>query len=74
VPRTGRVLIVTGFGTLRHADIDFGRSAGPYYKLVNRQSGKVLDTFNADLADGARVVQWTDNGGLDQQWQLLQVS
>ncbi|GAA3621466.1 hypothetical protein GCM10022419_128900 [Nonomuraea rosea] len=73
LPRTGRVLIVTGFGILRHADIDFGRSAGPYYKLVNRQSGKVLDTFDADLADGANLVQWADNGGFNQHWHVTDV-
>jgi len=70
VPRTGRVLIVTGFDNIRHADIDFGRSAGPYYKLVNRRSGKTLDVYQANLQDGAQVVQWADNGGYNQHWHL----
>ncbi|MFD1146800.1 RICIN domain-containing protein [Saccharothrix hoggarensis] len=70
VPRTGRVLILSGAGTISHADIDFGRSAGAYYKLVNRQSGKVLDAFGADLADGANLVQWPDNGGFNQHWHV----
>jgi hypothetical protein len=73
VPRTGRVLIVTGFGTIRHADIDFGRSAGPYYKLVNRHSGKLLDAYGADLADGADIVQWADNGGFNQHWHVTDI-
>ncbi|MFD1147756.1 RICIN domain-containing protein [Saccharothrix hoggarensis] len=73
VPRTGRVLIVTGFGAIRHADIDFGRSAGPYYKLVNRRSGKVLDAYGADLADGANLVQWADNGGFNQHWHVTDI-
>lgn len=70
VPRTGRVLILSGAGTIRHADIDFGRSAGPYYKLVNRQSGKVLDAFQNSLADGTNLVQWADNGGFNQHWHV----
>ncbi len=70
VPRTGRVLIVSGAGTVRHADIDFGRSVGAYYKLVNRQSGKALDVYGADLADGANLVQWADNGGFNQHWHV----
>ncbi|MBB5801025.1 hypothetical protein F4560_000793 [Saccharothrix ecbatanensis] len=73
VPRTGRVLIVTGFGTIRHADIDFGRSAGPYYKLVNRRSGKLLDAYGADLADSANIVQWADNGGFNQHWHVTDI-
>ena len=70
VPRTGRVLIVSGAATIRHADIDFGRSVGAYYKLVNRQSGKALDVYGADLADGANLVQWADNGGFNQHWHV----
>ncbi|WP_169789128.1 RICIN domain-containing protein, partial [Nonomuraea candida] len=73
VPRTGRVLIIAGFNTLRHADIDFGRSTGPYYKLVNRHSGKVLDAYGAALADGTNLVQWTDNGGHNQHWHITDV-
>jgi hypothetical protein len=73
VPRSGRVLVVTGFNTIRHADIDFGRSAGPYYKLVNRRSGKVLDAFGASLADGTNLVQWADNGGFNQHWHVTDI-
>ncbi|MGR6919187.1 RICIN domain-containing protein [[Actinomadura] parvosata] len=73
VPRTGRVLIAVGFDTLRHADIDFGRSAGAYYKLVNRRSGKLLDAYAARLADGTNVVQWADNGGHNQHWHVTDI-
>ena len=70
VPRTGRVLILSGAGTIRHADIDLGRSAGAYYKLINRRSGKALDAFGASLADGTSLVQWADNGGYNQHWHV----
>ncbi|WP_086661876.1 RICIN domain-containing protein [Lentzea kentuckyensis] len=77
VAGTGRVLIlsVEGFwvnarNTVRYGDVDLGNSAGAYYKLVNRQTGKVLDTLQASLQDGADLVQWADNGGANQQWHV----
>ena len=44
-----------------------------YYTLVNRNSGKVLDVAARSTANGARVQQWADNGGANQQWQLIDV-
>ncbi|GCF10008.1 RICIN domain-containing protein [Dictyobacter arantiisoli] len=53
----------------------FGLISSPggttYYKLVNRNSGKVLDVVGASTADGANVDQWADNGGANQQWSLV---
>ncbi|WP_051941095.1 RICIN domain-containing protein [Phaeacidiphilus oryzae] len=43
------------------------------YKLVNRNSGKVLDVANQNTADGSPVDQWTDNSGANQQWQVTAV-
>ncbi|MBA2394495.1 MAG: cellulase family glycosylhydrolase [Ktedonobacteraceae bacterium] len=48
-------------------------SGGNYYKLVNRNSGKDLDVSSASTADGGTVVQWTDNGGTNQQWSMVKV-
>ncbi|HEX8626937.1 MAG TPA: RICIN domain-containing protein [Catenuloplanes sp.] len=45
-------------------------SAGGYRKLINRNSGKALDVTGGATADGAAVIQWTDNGGPHQQWTL----
>ncbi|WP_158850199.1 RICIN domain-containing protein [Saccharothrix deserti] len=80
VAGTGRVLIlsVDGFwtdtpNTVRYGDVDLGHSAGPYYKLVNRRSGKALDAYQADLRDGANLVQWADNGGANQHWHVTDV-
>ena len=42
-----------------------------YYKLVNRNSGKLLDVSNKSSADGGNVIQWTDTGGTNQQWQFV---
>ncbi|HEX2453638.1 MAG TPA: DUF1800 family protein [Vicinamibacterales bacterium] len=40
------------------------------YELVAGHSGKCLDVSGASTEDGAQVVQWTCNGGLDQRWTL----
>ena len=70
IPNTGRVEIVGGTTTISYADIDFGNSAGSYYKLVNVNSGKNLGVYAADLLDGQNAVQWTGNTSADQQWHV----
>ncbi|MBD0384487.1 RICIN domain-containing protein [Paenibacillus sp. WST5] len=42
------------------------------YKIVNKNSGKVLDVANMSTADGANVQQWTSwSGGTNQEWQIV---
>jgi hypothetical protein len=60
--------------SITYADQDYGDSAGTYYKLVNHNSGLVLGVSGGSLANGAQLVQWTDTGTNDQQWQLVTVS
>ena len=48
-------------------------SAGGYVRLVSRHSGKAVEVQNASTADGANVVQYSDWGGTNQQWQLVRV-
>jgi hypothetical protein len=48
-------------------------TSGGYTKLTNRNSGKVLDLTGGSSADGTAVVQWTDNGGTNQQWTMQSV-
>ena len=38
--------------------------------MTGRQSGMLLDVLELSMADGARVVQWSPNGGINQQWLL----
>jgi hypothetical protein len=73
VPGTGRVEVMGGMDTIQYADVDFGNSVGPYYKLINRKSGKALDVYQRNLVDGANVVQWADNGGTNQQWHVTDI-
>ena len=42
-----------------------------YYTIVGRNSGLVADVYGASTSDGAQVVQWTANGGTNQQWQFV---
>ncbi|MCW3464044.1 M57 family metalloprotease [Chitinophaga nivalis] len=38
------------------------------YKIISVHSGKALDVYNASVADGGIVVQWTYAGVRNQQW------
>ncbi|GAB3805764.1 glycosyl hydrolase family 95 catalytic domain-containing protein [Micromonospora zhanjiangensis] len=40
-------------------------------RLVNRNSGKVLDVNGGSTADGATVIQWPWSGAANQRWRLL---
>jgi aryl-phospho-beta-D-glucosidase BglC (GH1 family) len=42
--------------------------------LINRNSGKAVEVEGLSTADGARVRQWSDWGGANQQWQLVRLS
>jgi len=80
VKGTGRLLVLAADGfwtgkrnTIYYGDVDVGYSAGPYYKLVNRKSGKVLDINGASLTDGTKVIQWLDTGSDNQQWHVTDI-
>ncbi|MEY9965207.1 hypothetical protein ABIA33_003249 [Streptacidiphilus sp. MAP12-16] len=40
------------------------------YRLVNANSSQVLDASGNGTADGTPIIQWTSNGGANQQWRL----
>jgi arabinan endo-1,5-alpha-L-arabinosidase len=42
-----------------------------WYVLVNRHSGKAATTHDRDIADRAKVTQWTRDDGPWQQWQFM---
>lgn len=44
--------------------------APPYYRVTNRNSGKVIDVVNQSTANNAEVKQWTWNGGGNQRWEF----
>jgi O-glycosyl hydrolase len=41
-----------------------------YYRITNRNSGKVADVNGGSTSTGATVIQWPWNGGNNQQWQF----
>ena len=46
--------------------------AGPnQVRLVSAYDGQVVDDYNNSLSDGAAVIQWTTNGGANQNWTLV---
>jgi hypothetical protein len=55
--------------TVDRADV----TTASYYKLVNRESGKLLEVYGQSTSNGGLVDQWADNGGSNQQWQLIPV-
>ena len=46
-------------------------SAGGHVRLINRNSGKALEVWEWSTADGAKVSQYQDLDGANQQWQLV---
>ena len=51
-------------------------SSGPgnsTYKLIARHSGKALDAYGAQTANGTQIIQWTYGGGSNQKWTLTDV-
>jgi hypothetical protein len=45
-----------------------------YYRLINRNSGQVVDINNASTTAGTIAIQYPGNGGTNQQWQLTATS
>ncbi|WP_371320647.1 PQQ-dependent sugar dehydrogenase [Saccharothrix yanglingensis] len=48
-------------------------SDGGHVRLLNRAGGKAVDVLDSSTADGARIVQWPDTGGTNQQWRLVRL-
>ncbi|HZM74519.1 MAG TPA: RICIN domain-containing protein [Candidatus Limnocylindrales bacterium] len=54
-------------------DVAAGTIAGlspTYYRVTNRNSGKVMDVVSNSTANGAEVKQWAWNGGGNQKWEF----
>ncbi|NVJ22479.1 RICIN domain-containing protein [Myxococcus sp. AM011] len=47
-----------------------GSSGGPWYRLVNKATGKCLDIIGPSATDGTGLHQWACHGGTSQQWAL----
>ena len=40
------------------------------YKLIARHSGKAMDAYGAQTANGTQIIQWTYGGGANQKWTI----
>jgi hypothetical protein len=66
---TNLVQMTEGSSTRQHFRLV--DSDGGYVRFVNRDSNKALDVWQWSTADGARIAQFTDLNGANQQWQLV---
>jgi pectate lyase len=46
-------------------------SDGGHVRFISRHSNKALDVWEWSTADGGAIAQFTDLGGFNQQWQLV---
>lgn len=44
---------------------------GVNYKIINRNSGKLLDVSGSSVSEGGNVIQWGLTGGSNQQWSFI---
>ncbi|WP_235549798.1 RICIN domain-containing protein, partial [Paenibacillus sp. Soil766] len=45
-----------------------------YYKLVNKNSGKVMDVNGGSLNSGANIIQWNDTSAVNQHFQIVKTA
>lgn len=45
-----------------------GPISGNTYKIIARHSGKAMDAYGAQTANGTQIIQWTYHGGNNQKW------
>ncbi|WP_410597308.1 RICIN domain-containing protein [Amycolatopsis sp. lyj-23] len=72
IPMGAARLRITSFPTVApdgHSWLPGG--GGAAFRIVNRNSGKVLGVDQISTADSARVVQFADNGTDDHLWHLI---
>lgn len=45
-----------------------------YYKIVNKNSGKVMDVYQGSMNSGANIIQYTYTGGVNQKFQIVKTA
>ncbi|WP_339316740.1 RICIN domain-containing protein [Paenibacillus sp. FSL R10-2734] len=69
---SGMVGLGSGWNFAQYDNLQVAPIDVPYYKIINRNSGKALDIPGHSSNDGTQLEQWTFNGGDNQQWQLVE--
>ncbi len=52
----------------------FNPNPNSHYRIVNRNSGQVLDVSGASTTNGGLIDQWPSNGGNNQLWRFVAVN
>ena len=42
-----------------------------YYAILNAKTGKALNVTSFSLSDGAKLIQWSPKGGINEHWRLV---
>jgi hypothetical protein len=71
---TGVDRLKYGYGLTSNSGGGGGGGGTTYYKIVNRNSGQVLDISGGSTSNGGRAIQWPYSGGTNQQWQEVSVN
>lgn len=68
----GEADTATRWRTPQFDNLSITPGATTTYKIVNRNSGKVLAVAGGSTADGAAIVQQSDTGAASQRWRTVQ--
>lgn len=53
--------------------VEFEKESGQYYYITSgEEDQKVAAVDGGSTADGTRLIEWANNGGLDQQWSVAE--
>lgn len=68
-------MVQVGKGEEAYADVDYNANIPPAldgnrWKIVNRQTGMVMEVFNGGMVDGSIIRSATDAGALSQRWNI----
>ncbi|MET7698341.1 RICIN domain-containing protein [Streptomyces sp. NPDC005485] len=53
---------------------DSGLPSSEVHTLTNGNSSMAMDVASGSTAKGAKIIQWSSNGGANQQWTLTKVA
>ncbi|MEV0536798.1 RICIN domain-containing protein [Kitasatospora sp. NPDC050463] len=76
----GSYFYITDFSVQQTGGTQAASTGGPntnpstFYTIKNTNSGQLMDVSAGSTADGGTVIQWPNNGGANQQWNIVPVS
>ncbi|WP_255640310.1 RICIN domain-containing protein, partial [Glycomyces sp. TRM65418] len=67
---TGAGLVQSGRTDAFSQQFRFVDSGGGFFRIQARHSNLVLDVWERNAANGATIAQYTDQDGVNQQWEV----